>query len=394
MESNSSSSAAACYSYYFRPGVGFIWEDLRMVPGFQGVFNVVGFGNGDNVNATPGSFDKSLLGSYTGTLRFVFKPASGYPPGWYQQVIGSMYYWMGDPQHAVPYTDVRDPQNGALDDLYESIKTNTTSVGEALGESGKTAAGLRNFTSPLRSFAENSNRIGRHANDILKHTSRLKRSLGAAKLAGKEAASLWLQWVYAVRPLCKDIRTLLGNQEDLLNARYTSNGRKTQRIVSEVEGTVPNSKVRTRTHTSRRCHYQVTYFITNPLLFDLDKAGLLNIPALAWELGRLTLVVDWMFNVGQYLSLLGSAVGAGLTFQRGFCTSGYRQDTTSTFFGQDDQVGWVTEGYGVGRRTNIHKTRAVLDSFPMPRIPQPTFPFKNGSERLINASAMLASLIH
>ncbi len=358
------------------------------------IFNVSGFGDGNHTDATPGSFGKNLIGSYIGDLKFRFKPASGYPAGTYRQFTGVLGNLLGDPPHAFDGSSVMiNPYNGCINKLYDAINTQI-GVGESLGESAKTADSLRNYTKPFREFEKNSNAIGKVATTISRMTSVYARRASNLKAAGKTVASLWAEYVYGLGPLADQMQQLMKNQEDCLSSQYTKRERKSSRFVDEVAGTVPNSKIRTKSSASWRYEIQVVYLITNPVLFDLHKAGLLNLPALAWELARLTLVVDWMYNVGEYLQRLGDATGPGLTFVSGYVTETYRIDSTSFFYGQDDQAGWVTEGYGVGRRTYVGKERKKLTSFPLPSPPQPKLPFNWGGKRLLNAAALLATQIH
>jgi hypothetical protein len=66
----------------------------------------------------------------------------------------------------------------------------------------------------------------------------------------------------------------------------------------------------------RGCEVSFTFQIANQTMYDLDRYGLLDPLAVAWELVPLSFVVDWFINVGSFLDSLTKPFG--LSFIDGY----------------------------------------------------------------------------
>lgn len=128
----------------------------------------------------------------------------------------------------------------------------------------------------------------------------------------KRVADRWLQWRYAVRPLAADL-------QDVLTEFYRSGAtpRVSRSVGRGVEVTNnPNSSswqtswgVATLGGTATvTCRYVCTYTL-KPALTSWKRLGLLNVPALLWELTPGSFLMDVVLPVGTWLNGLDADVG-------------------------------------------------------------------------------------
>lgn len=118
---------------------------------------------------------------------------------------------------------------------------------------------------------------------------------GAAKLAS-EIASLWLQFRYAVMPLCYSANDML----DLLSVQ-------TEKYLTYRDGMSTQATINLfgddyTVELKQRCLLKRRFGLDGTTTLDHLK---LDILATAWELVPLSFIVDWAFNVGDFLSSIG-----------------------------------------------------------------------------------------
>jgi len=145
------------------------------------------------------------------------------------------------------------------------------------------------------------------------------RALGVKRPRGWRAASRsfgshWLEYHFGWEPLVNDIYNAVGFLNDPLpSVRIRGRGKS---IVRWVENQGPGQDEYTHEH---RITYGADVSISDPDLFLLNKAGLLNPALVAWELVPFSFVIDWFANVGGWLASLTSFVG--LSLQNEFSSS-------------------------------------------------------------------------
>lgn len=103
---------------------------------------------------------------------------------------------------------------------------------------------------------------------------------------------------------------------------------------------------------------QYVFSVRDPLLFDLDRLGLLNPYALAWELFPLSFVIDWFLHIGSFLQ--GLSLPIALKFEHGFFT----EFVNTTWEAIDLDPNWGGE-----------RPRIIFRNKAMSRVPKWDFPF-------------------
>jgi len=127
----------------------------------------------------------------------------------------------------------------------------------------------------------------------------------------KRVANRWLQWRYAVRPLAYDL-------EDILTEFYLSGARPVvSRTVGKGKDTYTKSTTWATGYTGlatrgERAIVEAKYVCTytlEPSLTSWKRLGLLNVPALLWELTPGSFLFDWVLPIGTWLNGLDADVG-------------------------------------------------------------------------------------
>lgn len=157
-------------------------------------------------------------------------------------------------------------------------------------------------------------------------------ALGIKKPAGwrpatRNAGGLWLEYSYGWKPLVQDIfdaaSVLSSRVDDLWVHESTSNPFAVENIESNV-GSVVDANVVDTCSVDLKVYARVGAVVScdNPNLHTLANAGLTNPLAWAWELIPWSSVVDWLWNVSDFINQLDDSVG--LTITNGFSTVGYK----------------------------------------------------------------------
>lgn len=189
-------------------------------------------------------------------------------------------------------------------------------------------------------------------------------------------ANRWLQWRYAVQPAVWDL-------QDALNELYRS---PTQSAVTQTEGSARQPVFKVVHNTSYyktwpsmversgtvRCKYIVRHRMTKEVT-DWKRLGLLNLPALLWELTPGSFLFDRVINVGQWLNGLDAAVGT--TVEQVLYVEKHA-------WGEYCHFGGAVQS-SVGKSYGRNKT--TLPDQPLPRF-RPMYPEK---EHLIDVLALL-----
>lgn len=185
-----------------------------------------------------------------------------------------------------------------------------------------------------------------------------------ASNARKDAAGTWLQLQFAWKPLLADIddatRILADglSQSDILTA--SAEGK------TSCPAPLPDVQPKIFNFTWSGEHsveVKVTYKITNPLLYDLEKLGLLNPLSLAWELVPLSFVIDWFLPIGNFLQALTQPFG--ISFSTGYRTSVLTWNYNVDFTHQKNQRFTGGKKANVGGELFCFR-RQVYNGFPVP----------------------------
>lgn len=338
-------------------------------------FNVSGFGPSNMVDPSPGSFTKEELHYPSGTwthknTAYNFNVVySGY---WCTS--NGLYLFHANPAISA----LLDPYTACLQDMYDKIRGPAGGLDEVIGELGETKKLYDSLRNPISGF-------GRATKSFANAVTRAKGTRNAAK----QIADAQLTYAFGAAPLVDSINNTVTQLQPKLEERRTVKAFKTMRTVdTESRASGNGFTANARTACSSRCQLSVTFFVIDPDLLTASVLGLTNPLSTAWALSRGSFLIDWAFNVGQYLDQVENSLGLGLQFVRGYRTNTVRYDTTVVYTRND-----VDSGYCKGSYTSKSKNRTILHTFPFPRIPQFNPPFKGGGKRLLNASALLAGLL-
>lgn len=360
------------------------------------VFTVSGFGPGDLVNPTAGSFTRTFTrranGGYTvsgagyGVYPFVYK---GVLDGRVLQSFGSLPSWSNEQGAALL-------RNSCIAKLYDDIRNSDLNLATDTAERQESFDLAKKVKKPVNTLATGLKDL---ANDLSK-----RGVMGKGRAAAKRAADVWLAHKLALQPTADELDHLVHHELEkrlaqpvTVRARKsaTNSGEDTTSILSGYTSQAVWSRRRTWV-TSRRIEIKVTFNIVDPNFFDLTRIMPLNPFSLLWEVQPLSFVVDWAFNIGEFLASLEGALGLGLQFVRGY-------ETTSSYMGEQYnyvcptqivQNGASQTGFGRGSRVTTTKQRIVLAGFPVPQLPRPRNPFhKLGTDRLLTSASLLAKLL-
>lgn len=212
--------------------------------------------------------------------------------------------------------------------------------------------------------------------------------LGAATLV----SDAWLLWTFALKPTINDAW-------NLANFVATSSSLDLVRVHASASERISYSSVNNSVHSKTisvgnvKTKFGIYYSISDPTVRDLARLGLLNPALYFWERLPFSFVVDYVFNIGSYLSNVESAYAVGLTFHSGWQTDTYRVSSTSDFapwFSESPYYYFNSTISGTTSRIQAGCTRSKLTSFPSAR--PPSLDLDLGSGQLLNIAALLQSL--
>lgn len=181
----------------------------------------------------------------------------------------------------------------------------------------------------------------------------LNRKIGA--LAGD-----YLTFQYGIKPLIDETYGLLKTMTDGLQKKDVI---RIKAVVYDTNFGAPTPAksypyVRGTGTFKRGISGQYVFSVRDPLLYDLDRLGLLNPWALAWELFPLSFVIDWFLHIGSFLQ--GLSIPIALKFEHGYFTT----FVNTTWEAIDHDPVWAGE-----------RPRIIFRNRAMSREPKWDFPF-------------------
>lgn len=182
------------------------------------------------------------------------------------------------------------------------IKKQNINVGAAIGESKQTVKMLASLVS----------RLAKALLHVMKGRFKLAYQtlgLGTGKGLKKDLANFWLEFQYGIKPLVNDI---YGLQEQIKQGfakpqRFSVSSEVKEALSPSLFWTVsPKSIEGDAFELSRTVFWQK---VSAPWLLNLNQLGVINPAAIAWELTRLSFVIDWLLPIGNFLSAFTDTVG-------------------------------------------------------------------------------------
>lgn len=304
------------------------------------------------------------------------------PPGlWWP--IDHRYGMTADiyPQPSIPYA-VEQRMHGRL---QGKILSNQFDLGQTLGELPET---IKFVTQKVRQVLDiyNAVRRGNFARALrLVGSPSDKRAVKnfTKAVAARKGGSAWLELQYGWKPLLQDIYNVV----DILSEGMKKPVAQVKTTVIDEDFKAPLAfpylpTVKAEGEFIRGITGVVRFGVSDPLLYDLNRLGLLNPAALVWELFPLSFVIDWFLHIGNFLKSF--TLPMGLVFYSGYTTKFLRTDWT----GRDD----TTELWYGTPPTHYYKCKAFrrdrLYTFPV------AFPYLSwdlGVSQIASLLAIIAS---
>lgn len=241
-----------------------------------------------------------------------------------RQIVSPTYYYLYEikgPFGLLAYSNVylmtRPTVTGldvekklTLQKAFAKVGSSLFAGGENLGEIKETLASLRNPLKSLRDFFLKN----RGRNLMLWKTCITNRKNGGwlLKETGKTVSSTWLELRYGLRPIVMSIMDIIR----LVNKQTVEFDKSRIRTERSVMNTVVSSNgncsggnsavvlINGKYEVKHSCKVMsIVYFKQSVDLSLSRKLGLnlVNIPETAWELTRLSFVVDWFFSIGPWI---------------------------------------------------------------------------------------------
>lgn len=224
-------------------------------------------------------------------------------------------------------------QNETLQKAYSKLGKAEFGIGEDLGELRETIQMLRSPFKSLREFFAGKSKDGTTNFDrlwdlLVYNRAQNFRSMSGAR-AAKAASDTWLEFRYGFRPLVGSIGKVVEAIQAVDDKNFDPNtirscrSRKTKSTVDKTTGTIPswpgggNGSITTETEWIVRASVQ--YRQSRPYSM-IKRLGLTpsSWPETAWELTKLSFVVDWLVSIGPWIetfrfkpeiTVLGNTVG-------------------------------------------------------------------------------------
>lgn len=295
-----------------------------------------------------------------------------------QGIVQGTSNWLGllDGTEGFDQTDKDATERKALNRLFDRIKRQEFSVGEMTAERHQTWTTFRDILKKIRVVLG----FGRKELVALAQKGR-GRETGLTKMVAKEVSNDFLMWTYGIKPLMQDIQAIvarLSSESDplVIVVRSSATGQKTTQC-GEVE-IIDHYNVR----------YTVRFSVINPLLANLNQIGVVSPLEIGWEVFKFSFVIDWFYNLGQYIDQLGAFTG--IEFDSGTRSETWRRFRTYRHRTHTEDGGgvWTKDVEKVMSDSEERKERTVLTTAPTPLLPE----FKNPVS-LYHIEVLLALII-
>jgi len=287
--------------------------------------------------------------------------------------------------------EVRNSRDRAEANALSDLASSKASLGENLAQLNQTAD---LFGTVVESSMDlfRAYRALRHGQipKLSSFNARALKKLVMDRRLEKRIANYWLSYWYGFKPLVSDAYGLWELMKEQSPKGMLVHGRGRSGVWHNGNIDIPaTSSLQTGLRFSDSSSVMHQTHLTGSLNDArisriINRAGLLNIPDLVWELVPFSFVVDWSVPVGQFLSNLTAT--SGLTFVGGSSTVRYERELLATISPQwQRNASSATShlwGFGV--------TRTKLTQFPIGSLY--VKPFFTGASRFATIAALLSNL--
>lgn len=351
------------------------------------VFSFSGFGVGNHIDPTPGSFTHTVTERMKGN-QWITSLVAPFNKTLVTGPDASSNYGQGIPPTDLDATESSNLQNKALERLYKKMSTKNGAVSEGIdasvdvGESRETKKMVAKAVKSAGQVVTVAKQVG-------------ERVFKKGKVVG-ELANAWLAYTYGWKPLLDDIHEL-AEFTSVYYKEFTFRGTASVNrpharygIDTAWPTTIP---IRTESigYVSKRILYSVTCSVDDQTAFDLNRITSLDPKRITWELLPMSFVLDWFVDIGGYLQLQEAALGRGLTFKRGFLTVSNLNFYKARVYGAGKSGTNLYQVDLQASRKVTGKSRTKLLGFPRPAYP--TLQVDLGWRRILSSGALLAQAL-
>lgn len=372
------------------------WYETNLITGatttgsvanaFVDSFQVIGFGPNLGrkfIDPVPGEYKKTYKSSLKGlTSRRQyswFNDRPLVPFSYIKTGVETNYGVIFNSQFPLYYDTTT--YNNALSNFYDGLRNSELNLALILAEGRESARTLQ---------------MGRSIYEILIAARRARRL--AARNPSLLFSQLWLSWKYGWEPIIKDVYGSLAWLYRAFDDGVPVRGRAVRYEhpnTREVVNSFPQRTIRISGKRVWKAEIKCWVGLSNSDVYNLSRISSLNPVSIAWELVPLSFVCDWFLDVGGYLQNMEAALGAGVSFKRGYLTEVMVSDLKGSISfhgsGTSGYTNVVVDGFLENRDYAAWKRRQKLTGFPFPRLPR--LEARLGWQRIVSLAALLRTVI-
>lgn len=248
------------------------------------------------------------------------------------------------PPNFGPAADLAAAHTKCLAKIVDAIAHDRVQLGVTLAELQETAATGKQVLGATQKLARTTSNIRREYNSMyaLGRNKRVAVLAQNAKAMREALSNAWLTWAVGVKPLIIDVHNFFDQRKAMDAEEYRYHVRETgsHKLREKVRGKDPYGLPQDLdTNSYAGVKYDVAVYVDNPLLHLAQRIGLTSPLSTVWEATRLSFVVDYFYNVGNYLQLSEDLLCASFNWQvEGWKTERQVITTTQNVGGKSDVV--------------------------------------------------------
>lgn len=331
-------------------------------------FNVSAATNGNYKSPTRHSFQKTTARAHVGSM---FESAY-YGPDWFDTSSNGAFELCAG--STFPTDMITQVQNRTYSELMEKVR-GQIDLSVDVFQSRQTKQMVTDATNFLT--------------EMLKQDSRwLKREFLRFVRSPRRIGSKWLEFQYGWKPTAQTLyeagRKIMEQSNELIRVTARASEFRSRQEISRTSSTFTQRFIE---HSARSLRV-VNLKLSNSALQTLAGYTSLNPASIAWELTPFSFVADWFIDFGGYLRNLESAIVYSTAFHSGFTTVTTKTSINSIITEEYADPYYRKLGSRTGSWEEVTKDRSPMYSMPLPSLP--SFNVNMGTNRLLNAAALLS----
>lgn len=337
--------------------------------------------NGDKKAPNPHSYRNVRQGAWIGSM--LTRAVNGLS---YQEIMGPLP-WTSPGVGTNPINS-NNLFNEALSDVYSRIRGDLN-LGQTLAEYPQLVQ-MKQSAERLETILT-SNTFGRQLAEVKRqHGSR------AFRVPMRKISRLWLTFQFGIRPILSDVYNL-GKQlsradPEFMKVRVRKHASETVNLDIPFPG-YPAIRAYGKVEWSSRVELSTRWAMKASVAQQIAGYTTLNPISLAWELFPFSFLVDYVYDIGGYMSNVENAIlyGGGTQFLNGYATTGTLAVLKLECNGTHQQSNLITTISAKASERLTTFNRSVLSSAPFPKAPG--FNSDLSSTRMLNCAALLGNLL-